>query len=138
LWSGMHMMTDPIADMLTRIRNALAARHERVHLPLSRIKQEIARVLKDEGYILDFHVQKAEHPQGFLDITLKYNVMNMSVIRGLRKISTPGKRQYVSCKEMPKVLDGAGIAIISTSRGLLTDQQCLAENVGGEVLCFVW
>ena len=132
------MMTDPIADMLTRIRNALAARHERVHMPLSRMKQEIARVLQEEGYILDFHVHQAERPQGVLDIALKYNAMNMSVIRGLRKISTPGKRQYVSCKEMPKVLDGAGIAIISTSRGLLTDQQCLAENVGGEVLCFVW
>jgi len=132
------MMTDPIADMLTRIRNALAARHERVQIPASRMKQEIARVLKEEGYILDFHVDKAAHPQGRLDITLKYDVMNMSVIQGLRKISTPGKRQYVSCKQMPKVLDGAGIAVISTSRGLLTDQQCLAENVGGEVLCFVW
>ncbi len=132
------MMTDPIADMLTRIRNALAARHERVQIPASRIKQEIARVLQEEGYILDFHVDKAAHPQGLLNITLKYDVMNMSVVRGLRKVSTPGKRQYVSCKEMPKVLDGAGIAIISTSRGLLTDQQCLAEKVGGEVLCFVW
>jgi small subunit ribosomal protein S8 len=132
------MMTDPIADMLTRIRNALAARHERVQMPGSRMKQEIARVLKEEGYILDFHLDKAVHPQGLLDITLKYDVMNMSVIQGLRKISTPGKRQYVSCKQMPKVLDGAGTAIISTSRGLLTDQQCLAENVGGEVLCFVW
>jgi small subunit ribosomal protein S8 len=132
------MMTDPIADMLTRIRNALAARHERVQIPASRMKQEVARVLKEEGYILDFHVDKAAHPQGLLDITLKYDVMNISVIQGLRKISTPGKRQYVSCKQMPKVLDGAGIAILSTSRGLLTDQQCLAENVGGEVLCFVW
>ena len=132
------MMTDPIADMLTRIRNALAARHERVQIPASRMKQEIARVLKEEGYILDFHVDKAAHPQGLLDITLKYDVMNLSVIQGLRKISTPGKRQYVSCKQMPKVLDGAGTAILSTSRGLLTDQQCLAENVGGEVLCFVW
>ena len=132
------MMTDPIADMLTRIRNALAARHERVQIPASRMKQEVARVLKEEGYILDFHVDRAAHPQGLLDITLKYDVMNMSVVQGLRKISTPGKRQYVSCKKMPKVLDGAGIAIISTSRGLLTDQQCLAENVGGEVLCFVW
>jgi small subunit ribosomal protein S8 len=131
-------MTDPIADMLTRIRNALAARHERVQIPASRMKQEVARVLKEEGYILDFHVDKAAHPQGLLDITLKYDVMNISVIQGLRKISTPGKRQYVSCKQMPKVLDGAGIAILSTSRGLLTDQQCLAENVGGEVLCFVW
>jgi len=132
------MMTDPIADMLTRIRNALAARHERVQIPASRIKQEIARVLQEEGYILDFHVDKAAHPQGLLNITLKYDVMNMSIVQGLRKVSTPGKRQYVSCKEMPKVLDGAGIAIISTSRGLLTDQQCLAEQVGGEVLCFVW
>jgi small subunit ribosomal protein S8 len=102
------------------------------------MKQEIARVLQEQGYILDFHIDKTAHPQGRLDITLKYDVMNLSVIQGLRKISTPGKRQYVSCKEMPKVLDGAGIAIISTSRGLLTDQQCLAENVGGEVLCFVW
>ena len=132
------MMTDPIADMLTRIRNALAARHERVQIPASRMKQEIARVLKEEGYILDFHVDQAAHPQSLLDITLKYDVMNLSVIQGLRKISTPGKRQYVACKKMPKVLDGAGIAIISTSRGMLTDQQCLAENVGGEVLCFVW
>jgi len=132
------MMTDPIADMLTRIRNVLAARHERVQIPASRIKQEIARVLQEEGYILDFHVDKAAHPQGLLNITLKYDVMNMSVVQGLRKVSTPGKRQYVSCKEMPKVLDGAGVAIISTSRGLLTDQQCLAEKVGGEVLCFVW
>jgi len=107
-------------------------------MPLSRMKQEIARVLQEEGYILDFYVHQAERPQGVLDIALKYNTMNMSVIRGLRKISTPGKRQYVSCKEMPKVLDGAGIAIVSTSRGLLTDQQCMAENVGGEVLCFVW
>ena len=132
------MMTDPIADMLTRIRNALAARHERVQIPASRMKQEIARVLQEEGYILDFHVDKTAHPQGLLNITLKYDVMNMSIVQGLRKVSTPGKRQYVSCKEMPKVLDGAGIAIISTSRGLLTDQQCLAEKVGGEVLCFVW
>jgi small subunit ribosomal protein S8 len=138
LWSGIPMMTDPIADMLTRIRNALAARHERVQIPMSRIKREIARVLQEEGYIRDFHVHQAERPQGVLDIALKYNAMNMSVIRGLRKISTPGKRQYVSSKEMPKVLDGAGIAIVSTSRGLLTDQQCMAENVGGEVLCFVW
>ena len=132
------MMTDPIADMLTRIRNALAARHERVQIPASRIKQEIARALQDEGYIHDFRVEKAEHPQGLLDITLKYDAMNTSVIQGLKKISTPGKRHYVSCKQMPKVLDGAGIAIISTSRGILTDQQCLVENVGGEVLCFVW
>jgi small subunit ribosomal protein S8 len=132
------MMTDPIADMLTRMRNALAARHERVQMPASRMKQEIARVLQNEGYIHDFHMEKADHPQGVLDITLKYDATNTSVIQGLKKISTPGKRHYVSCKQMPKVLDGAGIAIISTSRGILTDQQCIADNVGGEVLCFVW
>lgn len=132
------MMTDPIADMLTRMRNALAARHERVQMPTSRMKQEIARVLKDEGYIYDFRMEKGEQPQGLLDITLKYDATNTSVIQGLKKISTPGKRRYVSCKQMPKVLDGAGIAILSTSRGILTDQQCLVENVGGEVLCFVW
>ena len=132
------MMTDPIADMLTRMRNALAARHERVQIPASRMKQEIARVLQEEGYIRDFRVDQAEHPQGLLGITLKYDATNTSVIQGLRKISTPGKRHYVSCKAMTKVLDGAGIAILSTSRGILTDQQCMAENVGGEVLCFVW
>ena len=132
------MMTDPIADMLTRIRNALAARHERVQIPASRMKREIARILKEEGYIRDFHVDHTEPSQGFVGITLKYDATNTSVIQGLRKISTPGKRHYVSCKTMPKVLDGAGIAILSTSRGILTDQQCLAENVGGEVLCFVW
>ena len=132
------MMTDPIADMLTRMRNALVARHERVRMPASRIKQEIARVLQDEGYIHDFRLEQTEHPHGLLDIALKYGATNTSVIQGLKKISTPGKRHYVSCKQMPKVLNGAGIAILSTSRGILTDQQCLVENVGGEVLCFVW
>lgn len=132
------MMTDPVADMLTRIRNALAARHERVPIPASRMKQEIARILKEEGYIRDFRVDTTDHPQGIIDITLKYDATNTSVIQGLKKVSTPGKRRYVSCKEMPRVLDGAGIAILSTSRGMLTDQQCRAENVGGEVLCFVW
>ncbi len=132
------MMTDPIADMLTRLRNAIAARHERTQMPSSRIKEAIAQILKNEGYIHTFRVQKEAHPQGLLEIDLKYDVTNANVIRGLRKISTPGKRHYVSCKEMPKVLDGGGIAILSTSRGVLTDQQCLAENLGGEVLCFVW
>jgi len=132
------MMTDPIADMLTRIRNALAARHERVVMPSSRMKHEIARVLKEEGYIHDFQVDPTAHPQGVLGITLKYSMANLSIIQGVKKVSTPGKRQYVSCKEMPKVLDGAGIAILSTSQGIMTDQQCIAANVGGEVLCFVW
>ena len=132
------MMTDPIADMLTRMRNAIAVQHERVLMPSSRMKLTIAELLKQEGYIQDFHLQKQAHPQGFLEIVLKYDSTSRSVIRGLRKVSTPGKRRYVSCKAMPRVLEGAGIAIISTSRGILTDRQCVAENVGGEVVCFVW
>lgn len=132
------MMTDPIADMLTRMRNAIAVQHERVLMPSSRMKLAIARLLKQEGYIQDFNMQKQLHPQDLLEIVLKYDSTNRSVIHGLRKISTPGKRRYVSCKAMPKVLEGVGIAIISTSRGLLTDRQCIAENVGGEVVCFVW
>lgn len=132
------MMTDPVADMLTRIRNALAARHERVRMPASRMKIEIARVLKEEGYIRDFAIDNTSTPQHWLSIELKYDATNMSVIQGVRKISTPGKRSYVACKKIPKVLDGAGIAILSTSRGILTDQKCLAAQVGGELLCFVW
>lgn len=132
------MMTDPIADMLTRMRNAIAVRHERVLMPLSQMKLEIARLLKQEGYIQDFNMQKESSPQGLLEIVLKYDSTSRSVIHGLRKISTPGKRRYVSCKAMPRVLEGAGLAVISTSRGLLTDRQCMSENVGGEVICFVW
>jgi small subunit ribosomal protein S8 len=132
------MMTDPIADMLTRMRNAIAVRHERVQMPASRMKREIARILKEEGYIRDFQTQTEGHPQGVLDIELKYDVTNTSVIQGLQRVSTPGKRRYMPCKTIPRVLDGAGIAVISTSRGILTDRQCRSANVGGEVLCFVW
>jgi small subunit ribosomal protein S8 len=132
------MMTDPVADMLTRMRNAIAARHEHVQMPASTMKREIARLLKEEGYIRDFRVQPSQHPHGVLDIELKYDFANASVIQGLRRVSRPGKRQYVASREMPKVLDGAGIALISTSRGILTDRQCRTGNVGGEVLCFVW
>ena len=132
------MMTDPIADMLTRVRNAIAVRHERVLMPSSRMKLAIAGLLKQEGYIRDFSTQTQSHPQGLLEIVLKYDAASRSVIRGLRKISTPGKRKYVACKAMPRVLEGTGIAIISTSRGLLTDRQCVADNVGGEVVCFIW
>ena len=132
------MMTDPVADMLTRVRNALAARHENVQVPTSRVKQEIARILKDEGYIRDFRVAEGNQVQGVLDVELKYDRMYASVIRGLQRISTPGKRRYTSCKEMPRVLNGAGIAIVSTSHGLLTDRQCRERNIGGELMCFVW
>jgi small subunit ribosomal protein S8 len=132
------MMTDPIADMLTRVRNALAARHEKVQIPASRIKREIARILLAEGYIRDYAFHREGHPQGIVEITLKYDGTHTGVLQGVKKVSTPGKRRYVSHKNMPKVLDGAGIAILSTSKGILTDQQCIAENIGGEVLCFVW
>ena len=120
------------------MRNAIAVQHERVLMPLSQMKLEIARLLKQEGYIQDFNMQKESPPQGLLEIVLKYDSTSRSVIHGLRKISTPGKRRYVSCKAMPRVLEGAGIAVVSTSRGLLTDRQCISENVGGEVICFVW
>ena len=132
------MMTDPVADMLTRIRNALAAHHEYVQMPTSRMKQEIARILKDEGYIRNFQVTQGDHVQDVLDVELKYDLTYASVIRGLQRISTPGKRRYASCKEMPRVLNGAGVAIVSTSNGVLTDRQCREQNVGGEVMCFVW
>ena len=132
------MMTDPIADMLTRTRNALAARHERVQMPASRMKREIARLLKDEGYIRNYQLRQEGHPQAVLDIELKYDVRNESVIRVLQRVSKPGKRLYVAVKEMPRVLEGAGIAIVSTSRGVMTDRQCVAEHVGGEVLCYIW
>ena len=132
------MMTDPVADMLTRIRNALAARHESVQMPASRMKQEIARVLKDEGYIRNFQVTREEQVQAILELELKYDLTYTSVIQGLQRISKPGKRRYASCKEMPRVLNGAGVAIVSTSNGLLTDRQCREQNVGGEVMCFVW
>lgn len=131
-------MTDPIADLLTRIRNGLAARHERIQVPASKMKREISRILKDEGYIRDVQFLSEGHPQGMLDIELKYDVTHASVIRGLDRISKPGKRRYTACKDMPKVLEGAGIAIISTSQGILTDRQCRTRTVGGEVLCFVW
>ena len=132
------MMTDPIADMLTRMRNGLQARHERVRMPASRIKREIARVLKEEGYIRDFEMSAEGHPQGILDVELKYDFREEGAIRMLRRVSTPGKRKYVRCKDMPIVLGGSGVAIVSTSRGLLTDRQCREGNIGGEVLCYVW
>ena len=132
------MMTDPIADMLTRMRNAIAVQHERVLMPSSQMKMAIAGLLKREGYIQDFSRQAEAHPQGILEIVLKYDSTSRSVIHGLRKISTPGKRKYVACKAMPRVLEGSGIAVISTSRGLMTDRQCIAENVGGEVVCYIW
>ncbi len=131
------VMTDPIADMLTRIRNANNAKHQQVTMPSSNIKKAIAAILLDEGYIKD--VKYAEDDkQGIIEITLKYGEDNSKVISGLKRISKPGLRIYASKDEVPKVLNGLGIAIISTSRGIMTDKQARKINIGGEVLCYVW
>ncbi|MDY3006462.1 30S ribosomal protein S8 [Anaerococcus sp. AGMB00486] len=131
------MMTDPIADMLTRIRNGNKANHLSVSLPSSNEKRAIAQILLDEGYIKGFDVEE-DNKQGVLTIDLKYTEEGEKVITGLRRISKPGLRVYVKANEVPKVLDGLGIAIISTSKGLLTDKDARQANVGGEVICYVW
>lgn len=130
-------MTDPIADMLTRIRNGNKANHLSVSLPSSNEKRAIAQILLDEGYIKGFDVEE-DNKQGILTIDLKYAEEGEKVISGLRRISKPGLRVYVKANEVPKVLDGLGIAIISTSKGLLTDKAAREANVGGEVMCYVW
>ena len=129
--------TDPIADMLTRIRNGNKANHLSVSLPSSNEKRAIAQILLDEGYIKGFDVEE-DNKQGILTIDLKYAEEGEKVISGLRRISKPGLRVYVKANEVPKVLDGLGIAIISTSKGLLTDKAARELNVGGEVMCYVW
>lgn len=132
------VMTDPIADMLTRIRNANQMKHKKVELPASKLKSEILNVLKQEGYITDFESVKDGGVQGTLRIQLKYLDNEERVIRGLKKISKPGLRVYAKTDDIPKVLNGLGIAIISTSKGLLTDRAARKEKVGGEVLAYVW
>ena len=132
----MHI-TDSIADMLTRIRNAGAAKHETVDVPASKMKKAIAQILLDEGYIKSFRLVE-DGKQGIIRITLKYGENKTSVISGLRRVSKPGLRIYTNCEDMPKVMRGLGIAIISTSKGVMTDKQARKENVGGEVLAFVW
>ena len=128
-------MTDPIADMLTRIRNANQMKNEIVKMPCSKMKVEIAKILKDEGYIVDYTVDNSEKKT--LTLVLKY-VANQRVITGLKRISKPGLRVYASVKELPRVLNGLGIAIISTSEGLLTDKVAREKGVGGEVVAYVW
>ena len=130
-------ITDPIADMLTRIRNAGAARHQTVDVPASGVKKAIAQILLDEGYIRSFEILD-EGVQGVIRITLKYQGNKQKVLRGIRRVSKPGLRIYASCEEMPRVMTGLGIAIVSTSKGIMTDKQARKENVGGEVLAFVW
>ena len=132
----MHI-TDPVADMLTRIRNANNAKHETVDVPASNMKKSIAQILLDEGYIKAFQIVE-DGTQGIIRITLKYNTGKEKVISGLRRVSKPGLRVYVGADELPQVLRGLGIAIVSTSKGVMTDKAARAAHVGGEVLAFIW
>ena len=132
----MHI-TDPVADMLTRIRNANDSKHETVAVPNSKMKLAIAKILLDEGYIKAYDVVEDEK-QGMMTITLKYGANKQKVISGLKRVSKPGLRIYSSKEDMPKVLKGMGIAIVSTSKGIMTDKEARKNNVGGEVLAFVW
>ncbi len=131
------VMTDPIADMLTRIRNANMVRHESVELPASRIKREIAEILKREGFIRDAEYIE-DNKQGILRIFLKYGSNNEKVITGLKRISKPGLRVYARSTEVPRVLRGLGIAILSTNKGIVTDKEARTQRVGGEVLAYIW
>ncbi|HXX58691.1 MAG TPA: 30S ribosomal protein S8 [Thermodesulfovibrionales bacterium] len=130
------MLTDPIADMLTRIRNAALIRAEKVDVPASRIKLEIAKILKEEGFIRAYKILK-DKKQGILRLTLKY-VENENVISGLKRVSKPGRRVYVGSKEIPRVMGGVGIAILTTPTGILSDKSCRHSGIGGEVICYVW
>lgn len=130
------MITDPIADMLTRVRNALRIKAEKVDIPASRMKVEIARILKEEGFIKTYKILKDKR-QGILRIVPRY-VENESVISGLKRISKPGRRIYVGSKEIPKVMGGVGISILTTSKGIMSDKTSQREGVGGEVICHVW
>ena len=132
----MHI-TDPIADMLTRIRNANTVGHETVEIPASKMKKAIAEILKEEGYITDFDVIE-DDKQGMIKVTMKYGSNKERVISGIKKISKPGLKVYAKANEVPKVLGGLGIAIISTSKGIVSDKEARKLGVGGEVICYVW
>ncbi|ARK28528.1 30S ribosomal protein S8 [Halalkalibacter krulwichiae] len=131
------VMTDPIADMLTRIRNANTVRHEKLELPASKVKKEIAEILKREGFIRDYEYIE-DNKQGVIRIFLKYGTTNERVITGLKRISKPGLRVYAKANELPRVLGGLGIALVSTSNGVMTDKDARQQQVGGEVLAYVW
>ena len=130
-------MTDPVADMLTRIRNANMAEKKSVNIPSSKMKNEVARLLKQEGFIKDFRVQKEGNSQ-VLELDLKYTVDRDPVIQGLKRISKPSCRRYTNAEEVPRVLGGIGVALLSTSAGVLTDKEARKHNIGGEVLCYIW
>ena len=131
------MYTDPIADMLTRIRNANMVSHSSVEMPSSKLKVQLAKLLKEEGFITDYNVKEVGKFK-VLEITLKYDAKNKPIITKLERISKPGLRSYSKAKNLPKVLGGMGIAIVSTSKGLLTDRKARKENIGGEVLCYIY
>ena len=130
-------ISDVIADMLTRIRNANDAKHDTVDIPASNLKKSIAQILLDEGYIKNFQIVE-DGKQGIIRVTLKYAAGKQKVIHGIRRVSKPGLRIYSNCEDMPKVMNGLGIAIVSTSKGVMTDKKARQANVGGEVLAFVW
>lgn len=131
------VMTDPIADYLTRIRNANMAKHDSVEIPASNIKKSISEILKREGFIRDYEVTD-DNKQGVIKVFLKYGPNGERVISGLKRISKPGLRNYVSAEDLPKVLNGLGIAIVSTSAGVITDKEARQKNVGGEVIAYIW
>jgi len=131
------MVTDPIADMLTRVRNAILARHDFVLVPASRMKLSIAKILKEEGFISDYEVLKGK-PQRVIKIYLKYAEKKEPVLTGLKRVSKPGLRIYVERAEIPRVYGGLGIAIVSTSKGVMTGHQAWRQKVGGELLCYIW
>ena len=131
-------MTDPIADMLTRIRNACGSKHRRVDIPSSKMKQEIARLLKANNFITDFKTVPAADGRPLLRVVLKYAQGGQPVIRELKRVSTPGLRKYVGATEIPRVRNGLGVAILSTSKGLMTDREARAQRTGGELLALVW
>ncbi|MDI9342141.1 MAG: 30S ribosomal protein S8 [Sediminibacterium sp.] len=131
-------MTDTVADYLTRVRNAIKANHRVVEVPASNLKKEITKILFEKGYILNYKFEETENKQGLIKIALKYHpVTKQSAIRSLDRVSTPGLRKYAGVSAMPKVLNGLGIAIVSTSKGVMTDKEAKKQNVGGEVLCYV-
>ena len=130
-------ISDVIADMLTRIRNANDAKHETVDIPASNLKKSIAQILLEEGYIKNYQIVE-DGKQGIIRVTLKYATGKQNVIHGLRRVSKPGLRIYSNCEDMPKVMNGLGIAIVSTSKGVMTDKKARQANVGGEILAFVW
>jgi len=130
---------DPIADYLTRIRNAVAAGHRLVEIPASNVKKQITKILFEQGYILNYKFEETENKQGIIKIALKYHpVTKVPAIRGLRRISTPGLRKYAKASNLPRVINGLGIAIVSTSKGIMTDKDARRLNIGGEVLCYVY